>query len=202
MDDETRMLVDTVNEDVTRIRAVANDFMQVSTVDLHSLRLKLDRLPISQLIQEWIKPFRVLARDRKVNLEFIKEGSETIWARADAIKLPWAISNLLANAIRVSEPGTTVTVYMTDRSDQAEIEIRDDGPGIPESVQSHMFEPYYQGPTSGPGASTGFLGLGLTIAKEVVEAHGGRIDYFARRPHGSTFRISIPYEIVYGGQPS
>lgn len=199
MDEDTKMLTETINEDVARIRAVANDFMQVSVVDLHSLKLKLEKVPLSEHLKEWIKPFKVLARDKKVELEFVKEGSEVIWAKADIIKLPWAISNLLANAIRVSKPESKVTVYMTDRNSAAQIEIRDEGPGIPPAVQARMFEPYYQAPVSESGASAGFLGLGLTIAKEVVEAHQGKLEYYPRRPQGSIFRISIPYQIVYGG---
>lgn len=200
MDDDTKMLVETINEDVSRIRAVANDFMQVSVVDLHSLKLKFEKLPLSQLLKNWIKPFRVLARDKSVQLEFLQEGDQTIWANIDVVKLPWAISNLLANAIRVSPQNSKVTVMVSSRSNapgMAEIEIKDEGPGISENTQAHMFEPYYQAAPSESGTSAGFLGLGLTIAKEVVEAHDGRIDYFPRRPHGSTFRILIPHVTVY-----
>jgi signal transduction histidine kinase len=192
-DEDARMLVETIHEDVARIRAVANDFMQVSTVNLQSLRLRLERVPLSELIQEWIKPFKVVARDRGVRLELVLEGSPVIWVRADVVKLPWAISNLIANAIRVSDSGTEVTVLLSDRGPSTQIEVRDEGPGIAPEIQARMFEPYYQAPASGGGASAGFLGLGLTIAKEVVEAHEGRLEYFARRPRGSIFRISLPF---------
>lgn len=198
MDEDTRMLIDTVSEDVSRIRAVANDFMQVSVVDLQSLKLKMEKVPLSQLIQEWIKPFRVLARDKGVKLEFKQEGSSTIWANVDVVKFPWAISNLLANAIRVSPEKSTVEVSISDRAGTlAQIQIRDEGPGIPASVQARMFEPYYQAPASDSGAAAGFLGLGLTIAREVVEAHEGRLEYFPRQTGGSIFMISVPFVVVY-----
>lgn len=196
LSEDASMLVETIVEDVSRIRAVADDFIQVGVTDLRSLKLKMEKMPLNQLMADWIRPFKVLARDKKVELEFVTEGSETIWANVDVVKLPWAISNLLANAIRVSDPERKVSVFLTDRADMAHIEIRDEGPGIPDDVQRRMFEPYYQAPTNGAGTS-GFLGLGLTIAKEVVEAHGGRVEYFPRRPKGSTFRVSLPYVIVY-----
>lgn len=196
LSEEASMLVETIAEDVSRIRAVADDFVQVGVTDLRSLKLKMEKMPLNQLMADWIRPFKVLARDKKVELEFISEGSETIWAHVDVVKLPWAISNLLANAIRVSEPERKVSVFLTDRAEMAHIEIRDEGPGIPYDVQTRMFEPYYQAPTSG-GTTPGFLGLGLTIAKEVVEAHGGQVEYFPRRPTGSTFRVSLPYVIEY-----
>ncbi|MGE4231771.1 MAG: PAS domain-containing sensor histidine kinase [Bacteriovoracia bacterium] len=196
-DDDVKILVETISEDISRVRAVANDFIQVTAVDLKSLRLKLEDKPLSQLLQDWIKPFKVLARDRNVTLEFVKEGSEVIWAKIDSVKLPWAVSNLLANAIRVSPAESKVTVYVTNRTSMTQIEIRDEGPGIPEEVQKHMFESYYQAPTAKSGSTAGFLGLGLTIAKEVVEAHEGTIEYFPRKPNGSVFRISLPPSDIF-----
>ncbi|MGZ3699240.1 MAG: sensor histidine kinase, partial [Bdellovibrionota bacterium] len=64
-------------------------------------------------------------------------------------------------------------------------------PGISEDVQKRMFDPYFQGESPYP-ATKGFLGLGLTITKEVVEAHDGQIEYFPRHPSGSVFRIRLP----------
>jgi PAS domain S-box-containing protein len=196
--DDTKMLVETINEDIARIRAVANDFMQVGMADQHSLRLKLERLPLSHVVQEWLKPFKVLARDKKVNLEYEQLGADVIWANIDAIKFPWAISNILANAIRVSKPGEKIVVRLNDRvsTEYFQIDIADEGPGIPDEVQRRMFEPYYQAPQGTTGTSAGFLGLGLTIAKEVVEAHEGKIEYFPNKPHGSVFRILLPTAAV------
>lgn len=197
--DDMKMLVETINEDVSRIRAVANDFMQVGLADHHSLKLKLERTPLNQLLQEWIKPFKVLARDKNASVEFEQDGSAPVWANIDIVKLPWAISNLLANAVRVSQPGQKVIVRLNDRvsTEYFQIDIVDEGPGIPEDVQKRMFEPYFQAPQGTMGASTGFLGLGLTIAKEVIEAHEGKIEYFGNRPRGSVFRIKLPSIPMY-----
>jgi PAS domain S-box-containing protein len=191
VDEEERMLVETLHEDVGRIRAVANEFVQVGLVDLHSLRLRIAQVPINELIQQWIQPFQVLGRDKGVKVEFVKEGSDRIFAQIDVVKFPWAISNLLSNAIRVSPPGSVVTVHLTDRERSVDIEVRDEGPGIPDDIRERVFDPYFQGESAAPGAK-GFLGLGLTITKEVVEAHDGKIEYFPRLPHGSVFRISLP----------
>ena len=191
LDDEGKMLVETVHEDVGRIRGVANEFVQVGLVDLHSLRLRIETVAINVLMQQWIQPFQVLAKDRGVKIEFIKEGSDTITARIDPVKFPWAITNLLSNAVRVAPPDSVVTVFITDREKHVDIEVRDEGPGIPTLVQRRMFDPFFQGAQMG-GRTSGFLGLGLTITKEVVEAHDGQIDYFPREPIGSIFRIRLP----------
>ena len=110
--DEERMLIETIHEDTARIRAIAEDFMQVSFVDHHSLKLKIGRHALSELLQEWVKPFRVVGRDRKVDLEFVREPSGVVWADIDAVKFPWAISNLLSNALRFSPPESKVTVCL------------------------------------------------------------------------------------------
>lgn len=199
VNDDMKMLFDTISEDVSRIRAVANDFMQVGMTDQHSLKLKLEKLPLSNLLQTWLTPFKVLAKDKKVGLSYEQLGNEVVWANVDTVKFPWAVSNLLANAIRVSQAGQTVIVRLNDRvhSEYFQIDIVDEGPGIPEEIQTRMFEPYYQAPHGTSGTSTGFLGLGLTIAKEVVEAHEGKIEYFLNKPHGSIFRIKLPTVLVY-----
>lgn len=192
LDADGRALLETLQEDVGRIRGVANEFVQVGLIDLHSLRLKIEPLNVGSLMPQWIQPFQVLAKDRGVRLELVQEGSARIMARLDPVKFPWAITNLLSNAIRVSPKGSVITIHLTDREKRVDIEVSDEGPGIPDEVQRRMFDAFYQG-GSGPGdVTSGFLGLGLTITKEVVEAHEGEIQYFAREPQGSTFRISLP----------
>jgi PAS domain S-box-containing protein len=192
MEAEERMLIETMDEDIARIRAVAEDFMQVSFVDPHSLKLKISKHAISELLQEWIKPFRVVARDRQVGIEYQQTGSEVIWANIDAVKFPWAISNLLSNAVRFSPAKSEVVVTLAERNEDLVIEIKDEGPGIPEDLRKKMFDPYFQAPVGESAIPSGFLGLGLTIAKEVVEAHQGRIEYHPGTPRGSVFRITLP----------
>jgi signal transduction histidine kinase len=191
---ELKPFLDTVMDDVSKINAVANDFMQVGMSDSYALKLKISRQPISQLLEELLKHFTVLARGRKVKLEYDRQGKDVIWANIDIAKFPCAVSNLLSNAIRISKPGQKVTMRVVDRvsTEFFYIDIMDEGPGITEDVQQKMFEPYYQAPNLTSGTSTGFLGLSLTIAKEIVEAHDGHIEYFLNKPQGSVFRIKLP----------
>lgn len=186
-------LVETIVEDVDRIKAVANEFVQVTQSHSKVLRLKIEMTPLNQVLQEWIRPFHIVAKDRNVKLSYKQEGSEVIWASLDRVKFPWVVSNLLSNAIRFAPSGSEVIILLTDRNSAIEIQVKDEGPGVLEEDQKLMFEPFFQSSMATSTGQKGLFGIGLTIAKEVVEAHEGRIEYYPRQPHGSEFRIVLPY---------
>ena len=186
-------LIETITEDVDRIKAVANEFVQVTQSHSKVMRLKMEMTPMNQAVQEWIKPFHIVAKDRNVKISYEQEGTEVIWANLDRVKFPWVISNLLSNAIRFAPSGSEVIVLLTDRNGAVEIKVKDEGPGVTEEDQMHMYEPFFQSSIATPTDSRGLFGIGLTIAKEVVEAHEGRIEYYLRKPHGSEFRIVLPF---------
>jgi NtrC-family two-component system sensor histidine kinase KinB len=196
----TKPLVDTILEDVERIKAVANEFVQVTQSHSKILKISLQKTALNHMISEWVKPFKIVAKDRQVKLVVNQEGSDVIWADIDQVKFPWVISNLLSNAIRFSPPNSEVEVFITDRNGAVEIQVRDDGPGISEEDQRKMFDPFFQGnqnsSAGAPSAGKGLFGIGLTITKEVVEAHDGRIEYYRRQPRGSQFRIILPFPVV------
>lgn len=191
--EDIQLLADTIAEDVERIRAVAHEFVQVSQTQSKVLRLKLEKIPINQIIKDWIKPFSIVAKDRHVKLELITEGSEVIYANVDPVKFPWVISNLVSNAIRFSPQNGTVQIIVTDRNQAVEIKVKDEGPGISLEDRERVFEPFFQANIPTGEGSRGLFGVGLTIAKEVVEAHDGRIEYHPRDPKGSLFRILLPF---------
>jgi signal transduction histidine kinase len=190
---EGQLLVDTINEDVSRIRAVANDFIQVGVENLSSLKLMLEQVYLNEAIPQWLKPFTVLARDKKIEIEFVSVEGEKSLAKIDQVKFPWVISNILANSIRISPSNTKIKVTLSQKNEEIFIEIADQGPGISLDVQKRMFDPYFQGAgESVESKSKGFLGIGLTIAKEVVEAHNGQLKFSSNEPNGAIFTVILP----------
>lgn len=185
-----RPLVETIQDDVERMKAVASEFVQVTQSQSKVMKLNMQLVSLSQLIPEWIRPFKVVGKDKEVKVEFRADLS--ISTKIDPVKFPWVISNLLSNAIRFSPPGATVEVRLGKSGGAITIDVLDEGPGIPEAEQARMFDPFYQGQQAISSGKHGFFGIGLTIAKEVVEAHGGSIGYRARAPHGSEFHIELP----------
>jgi signal transduction histidine kinase len=118
--------------------------------------------------------------------------SDQVFVKIDKVKFSWAIANLLSNALRVSPTGSTVTVSVVQKDGAISIEIADQGPGIAPEVERRMFEPYFQSTAKDGVKTSGFLGLGLTITRDVVEAHNGKIEYQTNKPKGSIFKITLP----------
>lgn len=188
-----RPLVETIQEDVERMKAVASEFVQVTQTNSKVMKLHLQSLPLGQVVGDWIRPFKVVGKDKDVKVELKVLSEEPAMARIDPVKFPWVISNLLSNAIRFSPPGGTVEVRIEKLPANVKIQVVDDGPGISEPDRERMFDPFYQGQQAVSSGKHGLFGIGLTIAKEVVEAHGGTITYEPRSPHGSEFTILLPF---------
>jgi two-component system sensor histidine kinase BaeS len=112
----------------------------------------------------------------------------------DAEKLASAVQNLISNAIRYTPPGGKVCVRSDFHDQELQIKVSDSGPGIPVDEQKKIFEPFTRG-SSSRRFSQG-MGLGLTIAREMVEAHGGRIELTSEAGKGSEFCIILPLEIA------
>ena len=192
LSDILRPLAETIFEDVERIKAVANEFVQVTQSHSKIMKLNLQTVALNQMIPEWIRPFRIVGKDKDIKIEFEGPIDETINARIDPVKFPWVISNLLSNAIRFSPVGGRVWLRISHEGGGIEVSVIDEGPGISPVDQAKMFDPFYQGQPAPGGAKHGLFGIGLTIAKEVLEAHGGTIGYATHLPHGSEFRIHLP----------
>jgi len=98
------------------------------------------------------------------------------------------LTNLLANAMNASSSGSAVTVRATARADGVAFEVVDRGVGIESEYLSKIFEPFMRVPNAPPGGS----GLGLTISKRIVDAHGGRLTVQSQPGRGSTFTFTLP----------
>ena len=112
----------------------------------------------------------------------------SVTVRSDASYLRRILQNLIANAIRHSPVGTVVTVCAEEESARFRFSVRDEGPGIAPDYQREVFHKFFRV----PGNHSGAAGLGLSIAKEIVEAHGGEIGVQSEPGHGATFYFFIP----------
>ncbi|PRY54108.1 signal transduction histidine kinase [Knoellia remsis] len=153
---------------------------------------------LSALAQEAAEEFRLLASSRGVSLVLrLAPGPRVI---ADPESLTRALDNLLSNAVRLAPGGSEVTVASGSRAGWAWVAVRDEGPGIAAEDRERVFDRFRRtGPAEGNGEGHG---LGLAIARQVVESHEGRIALFSEVGVGSTFVVWLPDRVFHGGQQS
>ncbi len=135
-------------------------------------------LDLSRLVRE----LGALVRD---DVHFAIEVPPGLRVHADRDQLWRALLNLVHNAEAVLSPGGTIHIKAWEEDARVVIEVRDDGPGIPEKVRARLFEPFV---SARPGGG----GLGLAICREILRAHGGDVELVATGPEGTCFRLKLP----------
>jgi signal transduction histidine kinase len=148
--------------------------------------LQMRRTDLMRIVRDAVESCSLEFPDRSVTVE----GPVGVPIRADAQELRGAIANVVRNALGYSPPTTPVTVCVETDADVARVLVRDRGPGIPAAERHLIFDPFARGGAAGGGR--GGKGLGLFIARRVVEAHGGVIGLRPVRP-GAEFCIELPF---------
>jgi signal transduction histidine kinase len=160
----------------------------LDTVRLHAgkLTLDLEDVPVTTIFRQAQDMFEPLAEGRHVRIEAVP--AEGISVRADPLRVSQIVGNILGNAIKFTPENGRVTMRATANGNHVAIGISDTGPGIPQRDLEHLFDNFWQAKRNDHRG----VGLGLAIAKGVVEAHGGKIWCDSALGHGSTFSFTLP----------
>jgi two-component system NtrC family sensor kinase len=150
---------------------------------------------IDDIIQRAMEDLRPLADDKKHTMEY-RPSKEPLVTMGDPGRLGSVISNLLSNAVKFTDPGGRIRVETKRSNDEIIISVSDNGPGILEDEIPRVFEHLFRGRAAvrDPNNPVDGTGLGLALAKTVVEQHGGRIWVTSKENQGSTFFVSLPRE--------
>ncbi len=160
--------------------------------DMEGLQLNRAPIDLTDLAQSTITVLLDLAISRRVHLVLQYGGSDFrrfLWVNGDAVQLQRVFSNLLTNAINHSPRGTKVEIIMETQGGYQSVKVIDQGAGIQPSEMPHLFERFYQGQSDRQASGSG---LGLYLARQIVEAHGGTIGAENRSPQGAIFGFRLP----------
>lgn len=166
------------------------DLRDLALAEAGQLRLERKQLSLSDMIVQVTEGLDVQAREKEVTLK-LEVAADLPRVQADEQRITQVLFNLISNALRHTPAGGTITISAEVREDRILVSVRDTGAGIPPEDLPHVFERFYRADRS-RARSTGGSGLGLTIAKQIVEAHGGQIWAQSWLGAGSTFAFSLP----------
>ncbi len=198
-DDRTprlRRSVESIRRAVERMSRLIDDLLDIASIDAGSLSLDPQPHTVDELMQETRETFESRAAEKGVAL-YTEVAADVPGLVCDKGRVLQALGNLVANALKFTAPPGAVTVRATaDQGGHAvRLSVQDDGPGIAAAMRPHIFDRHWHASLDN---RTGH-GLGLSIARGIVERHGGQIELDSRPGAGSTFWFSLPSTPVVGG---
>lgn len=173
-----------------QIHSLVNDVIDLAKIEAGKMELKLDEISIEKIIDNCVNIFQERVNQKGISLRKNIHG-KLRKIKADPLRLKQVINNLLANAIRFTPPGGQIEINALQENHHLQITIWDTGVGVPPEYQECIFIPFEQGCHSLAGNETG-CGLGLAIARKLVEKHGGKIWVESQQGKGSHFCFALP----------
>ncbi len=168
-----------------------NDLLDLAKLEAGKMSFNIQQWDVYALTVTLIGEFEGLLSERNLTLQHVPP-SEPIEAMVDSQRFMQVLRNLLSNAVKFSPPGSTITLTMTQDQGHLQITVQDGGPGIPAEELELIFDQFVQSSTT--EANTGGTGLGLTICKAIINAHGGQIRAENGPESGALFTCEFPLE--------
>ena len=192
--EETKRYLEVIRTEARRLADLLNDLLDLQRVEQDALELRSDEVDLNELLSTQVTLYS--AQSDAHELKFQPAG-EPLTVRGDRDRLAQVVGNLLSNAIKYSPDGGVVEVSATAIGDEAWIWVRDEGLGIPGGHQEQIFTKFFRGDVGRELGISG-TGLGLVLARQIVEAHGGHIGFESESGRGSTFWLQLPGSRSYG----
>jgi len=187
--DTRRTYLEQMGVHIRSLSALIEDLFELSRLEAGEIQWSMQQVRLDELVEETVDAMRAQAVAKRVRVEAsVPEG--LVKARANPEKLQRVLFNLIQNAIRHTPADGSVTVAAEPNGRTVEVEVADTGDGLPAEVRERAFEPFYRG-AAGEARSGEGSGLGLTICRAIVEAHGGEI-WFADSGQGARVRFTLP----------
>lgn len=186
---QQREIADLLRQNGQQLQKLIEDLLNYNAAT-YSLRLNLEPLRLDELVNMVIADYRVAVMSRRLWFEV---NLAEVGVVADAEKLRVVIDNLLSNAVKFSPPQGRIRVGLSCREGWALLDVEDQGPGVPAGQRERIFDAFYQGGASYTGHVAG-SGLGLSIVREYLHAHGGSVEVVNDGRPGAHLRARLPLQ--------
>ncbi len=175
-------------EEVEKIKRIIDEIMALAQLETQKFVDEMESIQLGDLIRSIIEDIHPLAKSKEVQLSFT--DSAKLILKGNPFQLRQLFSNLLENGIKYNHPGGQVTIKVNNGDGRAKVEISDNGIGISPADLPYIFNRFYRADKARQGSYG--IGLGLSIAKSIVEAHQGKIEVKSILGQGTTFNIIFP----------
>jgi two-component system, OmpR family, sensor kinase len=184
--------LESIETEVDRLTRMVGDLLLLAQVESGRLPLEMTSVELDTVLLEVFQQIRLLAGER-IQMKLVEIDQVQIMGDRDRIKQ--VILNLLANAVQYTQPNGIVTIVLRKAENQAQLIVKDNGPGIPPEDLPHIFERFYRGEKSRRRSKGTGFGLGLSIAYWIVRSHGGTIEVSSKEGQGTTFTVWLPLPV-------
>ena len=186
-----------VRQAVMRMSRLIKDLLSVARIDAGQCSVSQARTPVRELVDEAVAAQQALVAARPLTLRVdVPAGLPDV--AADRPRVVQVFENLISNAVKFTEPGGTLAISAAAREREVEFRVADSGRGIAADALPHVFDRFWQN----EGGERQGIGLGLPIAKGIVEAHGGRISVASEPGRGTTIRFTLPLFVAAEACPA
>ncbi len=186
-DAQTREALADCVEESDRVLTMLNTLMDITEAEHGMMRLRLERTSVSELMEDVLEIYRLVAEEKRIEIK--ADFSGPCYADLDPSRMQQALANLIDNAVKYTPDGGSISVRCEVADESIKVYVRDNGIGIPSEEQLRIWDRLYRGDKSRGQRG---LGLGLSVVKAVVQAHGGQVTVRSTPGSGSEFTASLP----------
>jgi signal transduction histidine kinase len=179
-----------INQESRRLERIVGDMLSVSEIEAGSIQLRRDDVRFDALFEQLEAEYQAMAREKSITLIFDLPPKLPV-LQGDRDKIVLAMHNLLGNALKYTREGGQVKIVVESDDDHLTFQVNDSGIGIGADELDRIFDKFYRATNSREGCETG-SGLGLALAREVVNLHGGDLTVESELEKGSTFTMTLP----------
>ncbi|HVE81891.1 MAG TPA: HAMP domain-containing sensor histidine kinase [Myxococcales bacterium] len=186
--DRIRGSLNRVSAQVDRLARMVDDLLDRTRIEAGNVEMQMEVCDLRPLVEEVVDLYRAVSDQHHLE---ISVPERPVPVRGDPTRLMQVLTNLVSNAIKYSPDGGAVKLELEEAGGEAVISVVDEGVGIPLEDHERIFEPFHRARSGESGQIPG-VGLGLSVSRRLVLAHGGRIEVEARQERGSVFRVRLP----------